>query len=60
MFSYTAMRLRQIGEDLEKIKLVTIYSTIEQKVIQFINNSSIKTKSSIKIQILHWAHFGSD
>ena len=23
VFSYTAMRLRQIGEDLEKIKLVT-------------------------------------
>ena len=26
LFSYTAMRLRQIGEDLEKIKMVTVPS----------------------------------
>lgn len=29
VFSYTAMRLRQIGEDLEKIKLVIVSFTIE-------------------------------
>ena len=32
VFSYTAMRLRQIGEDLEKIKLVSFALISEQKV----------------------------
>lgn len=33
VFSYAAMRLRQIGEDLEKIKFVHIILTVEQKMI---------------------------
>lgn len=33
LFAYTAMRLRQIGEDLEKIKIVSIALSLEQEVI---------------------------
>jgi hypothetical protein len=33
LFAYTAMRLRQIGEDLEKIKIVSMALCLEQEVI---------------------------
>ena len=33
LFGYTAMRLRQIGEDLEKIKMVLFDLYIEQKMM---------------------------
>ena len=33
VFSYTATRLRQIGEDLEKIKMVRILLNLEQKMM---------------------------
>ena len=35
LFAYTAMRLRQIGEDLEKIKIVSVIICLEQEVMMF-------------------------
>lgn len=51
LFAYTAMRLRQIGEDLEKIKIVNLVINLEQEVIVDV---SLLSAWGGRVNVLEW------